>query len=123
MLTVANNVMVLAMFVSLRTFVALPMICAIEDDLLVRSKKKLAALETDLQAKTVVLDERWNELSHISQLLVSPAPLRSGMNLTKRSQALHMFRRGESPKAIATTLSLPQREVDLLVKVQRMAAG
>src|SRR6266478_3445256 len=65
-----------------------------------RSKKKLAALETDLQAKTVVLDERWNELSHISQLLVSPAPLRSGMNLTKRSQALQMLGRGESPQEI-----------------------
>jgi hypothetical protein len=88
-----------------------------------RSRKKLAALEADLAAKSAVLDERWSELSQISGLLVSPAPLRSGMNVTKRSQALQMSRRGESPKEIAATLSLPQNEVDLLVKVQRISAG
>jgi hypothetical protein len=88
-----------------------------------RSNKKLMALEADLQAKAALLDERWNELSHISALLVPPAPLRSGMNLTKRSQALQMVRRGESPAEIASTLSLPQREVELLMKVQRMSAG
>jgi hypothetical protein len=85
-----------------------------------RSKRSLAALEAGLRAKAAILDERWNELSHISGLLVPPAPLRSGMNLTKRSQALQMFRRGESPSAIAATLSLPPNEVELLVKVQRM---
>jgi hypothetical protein len=88
-----------------------------------RSRKKLAALEADMAARTAILDERWNELSQISRLLVSPAPLRSGMNVTRRSQALQMSRRGESPKEIAATLALPQNEVDLLVKVQRIAAG
>jgi DNA-binding NarL/FixJ family response regulator len=88
-----------------------------------RSNKKIAALEADWQAKTAILDERWSELSQISGLLVSPPPLRSGMNLTKRSQALQMSRRGESAKEIAATLSLPQMEVDLLLKVQRLGAG
>ena len=87
-----------------------------------RSSKKLAALEAGLHAKSAILDERWAELSQISGLLVAPPPLRSGMNLTKRSQALQMHRRGESPKDIAAILSLPQREVDLLVKVQAITA-
>jgi hypothetical protein len=86
-----------------------------------RSRKKLAALEEDLQAKAATLDERWNELSQISHLLVPPAPLRSGLNLTKRSQAVQMIRRGESPQEIVTTLALPRNEVDLLIKVQRLA--
>lgn len=89
-----------------------------------RSRKKLAALEAEWQAKMESLDERWKELSQISNLLVPPAPPRSGLNLTKRSQALQMHRRGEGPQQIAEALSLPQNEVELLVKVQQiMLAG
>src|SRR5437763_10494011 len=65
-----------------------------------RSTRKLAALEADLLAKSAILDERWAELSQISGLLVAPPSPRSGMNLTKRSQAVQMHRRGESPKDI-----------------------
>ena len=86
-----------------------------------RWRKKLADVEADWQAKTKILDERWDELSQISHLLVPPAPPRSGFNLTKRSQVLQMFRQGESPQVIAAALSLPNNEVDLLVKVQRIA--
>jgi len=86
-----------------------------------RSRKKLAAVEAELQARAATLDERWSELSHVSQLLVPPPPLRSGLNLTKRSQAVQMIRRGESPQEIAATLALPRNEVDLLIKVQRLA--
>jgi len=86
-----------------------------------RSKKKLASFEEELKAKAAALDERWTELSQISHLLVPPAPLRSGLNLTKRSQALQMIRRGESPRDIAATLGLPRSEVELLIKVHQLA--
>ena len=85
-----------------------------------RSKKKLAAMERDWDAKIQLLDERWEELSQISGLLVPPTPPRSGLNLTKRSQALQMFRRGETPQDIAAALSIPRNEVELLVKVQAL---
>ena len=85
-----------------------------------RSKKKLAAMERDWDAKIQLLDERWEELSQISGLLVPPTPPRSGFNLTKRSQALQMFRRGETPQDIAAALSIPSNEVELLVKVQAL---
>jgi hypothetical protein len=78
-----------------------------------RSGKKLAALEADW-------DERWKELSQVSSLLVPPPPPRSGLNLNKRSQALERHRRGETPPEIAAALALPQNEVELLVKVQRI---
>ena len=86
-----------------------------------RSRKRMAALEADLQAKAAVLDERWRELSQISNLLVAPTPLRSGLNLTKRSQALQMFRRGETPQDISAALSIPRNEVDLLVRVHALS--
>jgi hypothetical protein len=82
--------------------------------------KKLGALETDWQAKMKSLDERWEELSQVSNLLVPPPPPQSGLNLNKRSQALQMHRRGEAPPDIAAALSIPRNEVELLVKVQRI---
>jgi hypothetical protein len=86
-----------------------------------RLGKKLAALGTDCQVKMESLDERWAELSQVSSLLVPPPPPRSGLNLSKRSQALQMHRRGESAPEIAAALAIPQNEVELLVKVQTMA--
>jgi hypothetical protein len=43
-----------------------------------------------------------------------------GLNLTKRSQALRMHRRGEAPEQIAATLAVSRQEVDLLLKVHRI---
>ena len=88
-----------------------------------RGAKKLAALEQDCRARMESLDERWKELSHISDLLVAPTPPRSGLNLNKRSQALQMVRRGETPQAISAVLSIPQNEVDLLIKVHQVGAS
>ena len=85
-----------------------------------RLARKLAALETDWQAKMESLDERWKELSQVSNLLVPPPPPRSGLNLSKRSQALERHRRGETPPEIAAALAIPRNEVELLVKVQRI---
>jgi hypothetical protein len=85
-----------------------------------RGQKKLKALEADWQAKMETVDERWKELSQISTLLVAPAPPRSGLNLNKRSQALQMNRRGETAPDIAVALAIPQNEVELLVKVQKI---
>ncbi len=85
-----------------------------------RGQKRVSALEADLAAKMEMLDERWKELSQISGLLVAPAAPRSGLNLNKRSQALRLSRRGETPREIATALALPRNEVELLIKVQKI---
>jgi len=83
-------------------------------------------LEETIQALRTDLEEMRNRLQEAEEragLLVPPAPLRSGLNLSKRSQALRMAARGESPEHIAAALSLPDSEVQLLLKVQRLAAG
>jgi len=49
-----------------------------------------------------------------------PAAPKPGFNLTKRSQALRMHRRGEPPDQIAAALDIPLQEVDLLLKVHRV---
>ncbi len=43
-----------------------------------------------------------------------------GLNLSKRSQALRMHRRGEPPEQIAAALGVSRQEIDLLLKVHRI---
>lgn len=52
-----------------------------------------------------------------------PAPPRPGFNLNTRVQALRLSRQGESPDHIAARLGVPRREVELLIRVRRMAGG
>ena len=44
------------------------------------------------------------------------------INLTKRSQALRMHRRGDTPEQIGSVLQMPRNEVELLLKVQKALA-
>jgi len=46
----------------------------------------------------------------------------TSMNLNKRSQALRMYRRGQTAQEISEALHLPASEVDLLLKIQSAAA-
>ena len=50
-----------------------------------------------------------------------PVPLlRPSLNLTRRTQALRMRRRGESAESIAAALCTPRNEIELLFKVYEM---
>ena len=53
----------------------------------------------------------------------APPTLRAGLNLSKRSQALRLYRQGEAPDRIAAALEVPLQEVDLLLKVHRIVIG
>jgi hypothetical protein len=44
--------------------------------------------------------------------------VKSGLNLSKRSQVLRMHRSGDAPAQIASALGVPHQEVELLLKVQ-----
>lgn len=43
------------------------------------------------------------------------------LSLTRRTQALRMQRRGETPATIAAALRTPRNEIDLLLKIQDMS--
>src|SRR5437764_572936 len=85
-----------------------------------RWQRKYTELETEYQAQVEGLDERWKELLLLSTLFVSPASPRYGLNPSKRSRALQMFRRGDTPLEISAALAIPRGEVELLVKVQQI---
>jgi hypothetical protein len=50
-------------------------------------------------------------------------PARSGFNLNRRTQAIRLLRRGENVSHIAAVLGVPQREIELLIRVRRIVAG
>lgn len=72
-------------------------------------RQAVEALRTDLR-----------ETEQRTGMLVPPEPPKSGLNLNRRSQALKMHRRGDSPDQIASALGLPSSEVELLVKVHQI---
>jgi len=47
---------------------------------------------------------------------------RSGLNLNRRVQAVRLLRRGEDIGHVCAVLGVPRREIELLVRVQRLAA-
>jgi hypothetical protein len=97
-------------------------------------RREISTLRRRCEGQQQTLDEAIPELRKcISELkasleeaeqraaaMVPPPPARSGMNLSKRTQVLRMFRHGEAPEKIAAALSLPQNEVKLLLKVHQM---
>lgn len=75
------------------------------------------ASSNDLKAQLAELTARVLDTEERTGVLVPPIPPKSGLNLNKRSQVIRMSRRGEQPEKIAALLNLPQREVELLLKV------
>ena len=49
--------------------------------------------------------------------------LRSGFNLNRRAQALRLLRRGHDIAHVSAALGVPQREIELLIRVQQLAAA
>jgi hypothetical protein len=59
--------------------------------------------------------------TEISSTTAATAPtVGSALNLTKRTQALRMLRRGEPVESIASALRVPRNEIELLLKVQQL---
>ena len=74
----------------------------------------------DLRDAVAAIAAQVHELQRSPAAALDPAVPRPGLNLSKRSQALRLHRRGESAEKIAAELQLPRQEVDLLVKVHRI---
>jgi hypothetical protein len=91
-----------------------------------RGSAGLKQWETTLQAMSQDLSALGAQLGDIEQhppVTAAPVFFRPGLNLSTRSQALRMFRKGEPPERIAMTLEVPLQEVDLLLKVQHIIAS
>jgi hypothetical protein len=96
------------------------------------TRKIVASAQTAQREMGLTLDSLTKQLEAIAADIrlmqervdrtVTPPLAVSGLNLNKRSLALRMHRRGESAAQIASALTLPEREVELLLKVQQVYA-
>jgi Flp pilus assembly protein TadB len=76
--------------------------------------------EVALDAMRERLEGLCGQLNDLRREPAGAGIVRPGLNLSKRSQALRMHRRGDSPEQIASALDIPLQELDLLVKVHRI---
>lgn len=88
-----------------------------------RQAKKWSEERTALQVANLALRGAMDELRREPEPATpAPAmqPARTSLNLTRRSQVLRLYHRGEMPEQIAAALGVPLNEVDLLLKVNKM---
>ena len=82
---------------------------------------ELGAAVDAIQKIVERLSEEVRELrQQNTSVALESVALKPGLNLSKRSQALRMHRRGEPAEQIAATLAVSRQEVDLLLKIHRM---
>ena len=89
-----------------------------------RSRARHGQLRAAFETAQAELRELASEVRQIQEQ--SPVTLpacRPGLNLSTRSQALRMHRRGEHAAQIAAALQVPVQEVELLLKVHRMVVN
>ena len=83
-------------------------------------------LEAEVQSMRQTIEGLTAQVQDVQQqprLMAAPAIPKAGLNLTKRSQALRMHRRGDPLDQIAAALDIPLQEVDLLMKVHKIVIG
>jgi hypothetical protein len=88
-----------------------------------RANRRQQLLETELgklRSTLAELKQRLEECEQRSEQLVPPQAPASGFNLNRRTQALRLLRRGDTPDHVARSLSVPKQEVELLQKVQQI---
>jgi hypothetical protein len=77
----------------------------------------------DFTLRLDAMNTRLNEAEERASTPVVLSPARRSVNLSRRSQVIRLWRRGEPIETIAMTLGLPRREVELLLKVQQASAA
>ena len=88
-----------------------------------RSRDRHSQWDSELQALRDTVDAlaaQLHDLQNHPPVAPPPGLPKPGLNLSKRSHALRMHRRGEGAEQIASALELPRQEVDLLLKVHRI---
>jgi hypothetical protein len=87
---------------------------------LARREKTDHASVQNIQVKVTDFDARLHDVEENTGIAVPATFVKSSLNLNKRTQVVRMSRRGETAASIASSLSIPRKEVDLLLKVYRL---
>ena len=86
-------------------------------------ERAAAASVAEMHAEITALRAAFTDLEERTGMLAAPPPIRSGLNLGRRTQAVRMLRRGDSAAQIAASIGLPLNEARLLASVERLRAS
>jgi hypothetical protein len=89
-----------------------------------RFEKQWQTHEACLEELRRAIEEARSEFRRFEKeadVRIEPPPVVSGLNTSRRRQALRLHCRGESPRQIAAALSLSRSEVELLLKIEKLA--
>ncbi|MDX1984314.1 MAG: hypothetical protein SFV51_28820 [Bryobacteraceae bacterium] len=88
-----------------------------------RTNKRQQSLHSELgrlRGEIEAIRARAEESERRAAAGATPRHPLSGLNLSHRTQALRLMRKGDTPEKIAAVLGVPKGEIDLLSKVQRL---
>lgn len=85
-------------------------------------RRQVRSMEREWQLRFAQESHRVDELTLDLEDRNRGKPSVSRINRDKRSEALFMIRRGDSPETVSAVLAVPRNEIDLLVKVQGLRA-
>ncbi|MBL8176356.1 MAG: hypothetical protein JNK48_16895 [Bryobacterales bacterium] len=97
-----------------------------QNDFQTRWNKRQQLVQSELgktRSQLQELVQRVEEAERRAETAGAPPSGLKSINLNRRSQAMRLFRRGESPAQVSATLGLPQCQAELLLKVQRILSG
>jgi hypothetical protein len=83
--------------------------------------RELAGALDETRLRVQHIEAALRDIEAQTGMLVAPSETKSGLNLSARTQVLRMHRAGTDVPGIAASLHLPRAEVELLIKVQRIA--
>ena len=82
-----------------------------------------AASVAEMRAEITAIRVAFADLEDRTGMLAAPPPIRSGLNMGRRTQAVRMVRRGDTAEQIAASIGLPVNEARLLAGVERLRAS
>ena len=88
-----------------------------------RREAEIASASASTRNEMEEIRAQFRDAEERTAQLVPPPPVRSGLNINSRTQAIRMFRHGETAQDIAAKLGLPSYEVRLMLKVHELAAN
>ncbi|MBS1824270.1 MAG: hypothetical protein JST93_03030 [Acidobacteria bacterium] len=91
-----------------------------------RWNKRQQALQSELGRTRSLLQElaqRVEEAERRAEVSGTPQSGLKGINLNRRTQAMRMFRRGETAAQVASSLGIPQCQTELLMKVHKILSA
>jgi len=84
------------------------------------AQRQAEGLLENIGSRLASLAAEMEQLKQRGPVVPPAGPPKPGFNLSKRTQALRMHRRGDSPDQIASALEIPLQEVELLLKVHQI---